>query len=89
MTRYYLDPAWLDSEYNSDSEDWESITSETPDWYEDNIKALEYKIIPNERKLISRVAILVIVSLIEINVVVIVIEITEYGIIVHYNKRSW
>ena len=91
MTRFYLDQAWFDSDYNSDSEeDWESITSETPDWFEDNIRASEHVVVHNaERQLINRAAILVIVSLIDIDVVVIVIEIIATGVIVQYHKRSW
>jgi hypothetical protein len=79
MTRYYLDQAWFDSDYKSDSEeDWESITSEWPEWYEDNIRALEYMEVQNQEcRLIRRVTILVIVCLIMIDVVVVVIEITD------------
>jgi hypothetical protein len=91
MTRYYLDQAWFDSDYNSDSEeDWESVTSEAPDWFEENMVEIE-QIDPQyeDWKIIKRTAILVIVSLIEIDVVVIVIEIMQSGITVHYNKQSW
>ena len=76
---------WFDSDYNSDSEEeWELITSETPDWFEDNIRAADYVIVQNEeRRLIWRAAMLIIVCLIDIDVVVIVIEISVLGIIVH------
>jgi hypothetical protein len=69
MTRFYLDQAWFDSDNNSESEeDWESIASERPDWFEDNTKALEYVIIQKaENKLIKRGAIIVIVWLIDID----------------------
>jgi hypothetical protein len=44
---------------------------------------------PNhEKKLIKQVAILVIVSVVEIDVIVIVIKVQELGIIVHYNQRT-
>jgi hypothetical protein len=91
MTRFYLDQAWFDSDYNTDSEeDWELANSDTPDWFEDNMVNIE-QLESNyeEWELIKRVAILVIVSLIKIDVIVIVIEILQSGIIVHYNKRSW
>jgi hypothetical protein len=45
--------------------------------------------ITEERQLIRRAAILVIVSLVEIDVVVIVIELLETGVIIHYNRRTW
>jgi hypothetical protein len=36
MTRFHFDPAWFDSDYDSESSDeWQSLTSESPEWYED------------------------------------------------------
>jgi hypothetical protein len=90
MTCFYLDKDWLDCDYKSDPEDWESITSEIPEWFEEDLSIVLLKEERQEEsKLIIRVAILVIVWLIDIDVVVIVIELQQSGVIVHYHRRSW
>jgi hypothetical protein len=91
MTRFYLDPDWLDSDYKSDSEEeWESVASESPDWYEECMTIIDYSdALPEGSQLIKRCTILVIVCLIDIDVVVIVIEVHNSGVILHYIRQSW
>jgi hypothetical protein len=86
MAQFYLDPTCLDGEYSSDSEsEWESILSEIPEWLEE----ADNEVSNEERQLISRSIILVIVSLIGIDVIIIVIEAQVTRVIVHYNRRTW
>jgi hypothetical protein len=86
MARFYLDPTWLDGKYSSDSESkWESISSEISEWLEE----ADNEVSNEERQLISRSIILVIVSLIGIDVILIVIQAQVTEVIVHYNRRTW
>jgi hypothetical protein len=91
MTRYYLDFAWFENEYQSEwEEEWTSVASDIPEWFEEKSEIEDYMLVnSDEQRLIRRANILVIVSLVEIDVIVIVIELHTAGLTVHYNRRSW
>jgi hypothetical protein len=84
MTRFYFDQAWFDSDCDSDlSDDWQTATSETPEWLEERLACLEFYVGANEeQQLIKRSALLLIVNPSGNHVEVIVIEVLTLGVMV-------